>query len=417
MPRSSPRLRRALTAVGLATVVGFVPTAAATSSAEAPSLRSRIDAVHEAGMPGIQAAVRHGDESWTGAAGVADIRTERPLRAGYHHRVGSITKSFTATAVLQQVGRGRIELDAPIGKYLPALVGGERGQRITVRMLLNHTSGIADHVNGTFESWSQGSLASLEANRFRNWRPERLVEIGLSLPPTGAPGEKWSYSNTNYVIAGQLLEKITGKPARFVISRDVIRPLGLRDTYFPGPTPFVLGPHSKAYEALYHLPERRGEYSVFNMSWASTAGALISTPQDLNTFYRALLGGELLEPEQLAEMKRTVPVMQNGTRIGGYGLGLRRFDLGRCGTFWGHDGAVFGMGTLSLHDEDGSEQLSYGMNLTKYQHLGPNGRPQPHPIDRARGAFLGRALCSGAQSPATTLAPTTPSAPSPALAR
>lgn len=404
MRRAITRLRRGLTTVGLATVLALSGTTPAV--ADQSSRQELLNAVHDAGMPGIQAAVRHGEQVWTGAAGVADVRTGRPLRAGFHHRVGSITKTFTATAVLQQVAAGRIDLDAPVGRYLPELFPGERGQQITVRMLLNHTSGIGDYDTVIFASLAQGSLADVEANRWEHWSPAELIRIGLEQPPTGAPGESWSYSNTNYVIAGQLLEEVTGQPAELVITREIIRPLGLHDTYFPGPIPFILGPHSKAYAALYHLPPQWGEYSTYTSSVFDTAGALISTPRDLNTFFSALLGGDLLEPAMLAEMKRTVPITNpvTGERVGGYGLGLMVRDLGACGTFWGHNGLVFGMATVSLHSADGSRHVTHATNLTKYQHLGPDGRPQPHPIDEALGTFMAKTLCAQPAS-ATTMTP------------
>ncbi|RCW39929.1 D-alanyl-D-alanine carboxypeptidase [Halopolyspora algeriensis] len=384
-------VRRRLTVAAAALVI---TVGSATTAAAQPSPQAELDAVHDAGMPGILASVRDGAHTWTGSAGVADMRTGRPLHPNSHHRVGSITKTFTAVAVLQQVGAGRIELDAPVGDYLPELLPGERGDTVTVRMLLNHTSGIGDYDTILFDSLLRGSLADLEANRWRYRRAEEIATIGLEAPPTNAPGERWSYSNTNYVLTGLLLEKVTGHDAEDYITERIIRPLRLRNTYFPGGLPFILGPHGKAYEALYRMPEQPGEYSVYNMTWAGTAGALISTTEDLNTFYRALLSGRLLAPDLLAQMKRTVPILDaRGNEIGRYGLGLRRIDAGACGTLWGHDGVVFGMSTLSLHSADGSRQLTYGLNMTKYQQLGPDGVPVPGPIDAALGRVLEKTMC------------------------
>lgn len=386
------RIRRGLTALGMATVLALPATTAAAS--DQSSLRDSLEAVHTAGMPGIQAAVNRGEQAWSAASGVADDRFDLALRPGFHHRVGSITKTFTASAVLRLAGEGRIDLDAAIGEYLPELFPGERGQRVTVRMLLNHTSGINDYDHVLFASYARGSLKDLEANRFRHHTPRELISIGLNQPATGEPGRRWSYSNTNYVITGELLREVTGRSPTHYISNEIIRPLGLRDTYFPGGFPLILGPHSKAYEANYHRADRRGEYSVYNMSWAGTAGALISTPADLNTFYRALLTGKLLDPEMLAEMKSTVPILDAaGNKIGAYGLGLMKLDYGPCGTFWGHNGLVFGMSANSVHSADGRRQLTYGLNLTNYQHLDDSGVPQPHPIDDALNRFIIDAVC------------------------
>ncbi|NUW41798.1 serine hydrolase domain-containing protein [Nonomuraea rhodomycinica] len=374
-------------------------TAAPASPAQAAgldraALRRTLDAVHEAGMYGLYSQARDGGQVWRGASGVADVVTRRPARPDMRHRVGSITKTFTSVALLRQVERGAVELDAPVSRYLPGLIPGERGGRITVRMLLNHTSHLGDYIAGAFPSLLEGSPASLDANRFRRFAPEELVRLGLAAEATGEPGAvPGRYSNTNYVIAGLLLEKVTGEDAERVITRDVIRRAGLRDTFFPA-TPRLPAPSSKAYESLYGLIDPPRDYSVYDMSWASTAGALVSTMDDLNRFYRALLRGELIGPERLAEMRTTVPVLAGGGRVD-YGLGLYRLDL-PCGRFWGHDGGVFGMLTQSLVSEDGRRQLSLGLNRAKYQRLGDDGTVEPSPIDYAMAEHMLVALCGQA---------------------
>jgi D-alanyl-D-alanine carboxypeptidase len=159
---------------------------ASASGLDRRALEQTLDAVHEAGMYGVYSGVRDGQARWNGASGVADVRTGRPVHPRMLHRVGSVTKAFTAVAILQQVQRGRIDLDAPVGRYLPDLVGGERGQKVTVRMLLNHTSGIGDYVLGAFPSFLQGTTASLDDNRFRIFSPEELVGFGLEPLPRGS---------------------------------------------------------------------------------------------------------------------------------------------------------------------------------------------------------------------------------------
>ncbi|MBX6767158.1 MAG: beta-lactamase family protein [Actinomadura rubrobrunea] len=360
-------------------------------------LRATLDATHAAGMPGLYSSVRDGDRTWKGASGVADVRTGRPVRPDMEHRVGSITKTFVAAAVLQQVERGRIRLDAPIGDYLPDDVPGERGRRITVRMLLNHTSGIADYIGSAFPSLQEPSADSLDENRLRKLKPRQLIKWGLEAPPTGDPGAHWSYSNTNDIILGRLLEKVTRTKAETYITREVIRRAGLEHTYFPD-GPALRGVHSRMYEALYGFIPTPRDYSFYDMSWAGTAGALVSTMDDLNAFYRALFTGKIIGPAALAEMRRTVPVRDaDGTVVMSYGLGIYALDL-PCGTFWGHDGAVWGAGTQVLSSEGGGRQVAFGFNLTKYQQLNGEGRPIPHPIDNALAAHAVEALC-GAQEP------------------
>ncbi|MER6832292.1 serine hydrolase domain-containing protein [Streptosporangium sp. NPDC000563] len=401
---------RAIAGLGLSTILMTWAVAPPVSAEPAPApsvtagreagldreaLRRSLGAIHEAGMYGVYSAVRDGGARWLGAAGVADVRTRRPVDSRMVHRVGSITKTFTAVAILQQVERGRVELDAPVARYLPGLLPDELGRRTTVRMLLNHTSGIGDYIAGAFPSLVQGSPQSLDEHRFRRIRPLDLVRFGLEAPRTGEPGQAWSYSNTNYVIAGLLLEKVTGSGAEAYITRHVIQAAGLRDTSFPR-TPVIPGPHSKAYEALYGYIDPPRDYSVYDMSWAGTAGAVVSTMEDLNRFYRELLGGRLLASAQLAQMRTTVPVTNaQGNVVMNYGLGIYAQDL-PCGRFWGHDGGVFGMGTFSLSGEDGRRQLSLGINLMKYQPLDANGYPQPHAIDHALNEYVLRALCGSA---------------------
>jgi D-alanyl-D-alanine carboxypeptidase len=362
----------------------------AGTSLDRPGLRDSLNAVHEAGMYGVFSSVRDGGERWTGASGTADVATGRPVTPGMRHRVGSISKTFTAVGVLQQAERGRVRLDAPVGDYLPDLIPGERGREITVRMLLNHTSGIGDYVPGAFPSLVEGSADSLDEERFRSIRPEELVRLGLAAPATGRPGAlPGSYSNTNYVIAGLLLEKVTGQDAEAYIERNVMDRAGLRHTYFPR-TPYIKGPHPRMYESLYGLIDPPRDYSVYDMSWVYTAGAVVSTTDDLNRFYRALLGGKLIGGASLDEMTRTVPV-------GGldYGLGIYSVEL-PCGRFWGHDGAVFGAGMTALSSRDGKRQVAFAQNLMKYQSLDENGFPQAHPIDYALYKHVVRALCPAA---------------------
>lgn len=158
------------------------------------ALEAAVENVHRAGVPGLFAEVRDGDQVWRGAAGVADVTTGRPVTAGMRHRVGSITKTFTAAAVLQQVEAGRIGLDAPIGRYLPALVPGERGQAITVRMLLNHTSGLAEYLPYAYPSLkaypaiADTGPQSLDDHRFTRFDPVELIAMGVTAPAFGSPG-------------------------------------------------------------------------------------------------------------------------------------------------------------------------------------------------------------------------------------
>jgi D-alanyl-D-alanine carboxypeptidase len=357
------------------------------------ALSDGISEVHRAGMPGAFAEVRHDDEVWRGAAGVADVATGHPVAPDMRHRVGSITKTFTAAAVLQQVERGRVGLDAPVGHYLPRLVPGERGNAITVRMLINHTSGLAEYLPyaypslKAFPSLANTTPDSLDDNRYTRFHPSELVAMGVRAPPVGMPGGiPGIYSNTNYQLLGQLLECVTGTSAEECITRNVIERATLRDTELPA-APHVDGPHSQMYEAWFGMIDPPRDYSVYDMSWVGAAASVVSTMADLNRFYGLLLSGEIVNRSSLAQMQRTVPVVSFEGKTIDYGLGLHKWDVPGQGTFWGHDGTVWGAGAISMIRADGKRQMSVAVNLIRWNKLDSSGKPQHHPIDDALRAF------------------------------
>jgi D-alanyl-D-alanine carboxypeptidase len=361
-------------------------------------LKIAIDRVHQAGIPGVFAEVRDGDQVWRGAAGVADVSNCRPVTPDMRHRVGSITKTFTAAAVLQQVESGQIELDAPISRYLPRLVPGQRGGTITVRMLINHTSGLAEYLPYAYPSLrALPSLAdttpqSLDDYRFRRFHPTELIELGVTAPaaakPGGTPG---LYSNTNYQLLSELLEFVTGTTAEKCITQNVIERAGLRDTGFPT-GPDVTGPHSRLYEAWFGMIDPPRDYSVYDMSWVGPAASLISTMADLNHFYSLLLAGEIVSGSSLGQMQRTVPVISHDGKKIEYGLGLHKMDVPGHGTFWGHDGTVWGGGAVTMTRADGMRRMSVAFNLIRWNKLDTSGKPQHHPIDDALSALYQLAM-------------------------
>jgi D-alanyl-D-alanine carboxypeptidase len=358
-------------------------------------LTAALAAIHRVGMPGVFAEVRAGDDVWRGASGVADLETGRPVTPDMRHRVGSITKTFTAAAVVQQAEQGLIELDAPIGRYLPQLVLGARGAAITVRMLLNHTSGLADYLPTAyaslraFPSLADTTPASLDANRFTRFHPTELIDMGVTAPAVGTPGgTPGVYSNTNYLLLCQLLEQVTGTTAETCITQNVIERAGLQHTELPD-GPRVAGPHSRMYEAWFGMIDPPRDYSVYDMSWVGPAASLVSTVADLNQFFRKLLAGEIVSRPSLAQMQRSVPVISLEGKLIDYGLGLHKFEGGAC---WGHDGSAWGAGAISMSSADGERQLSVAVNLQRWNSLDSAGKPQRHPIDGALAAFCRQAL-------------------------
>ncbi|MFE1951947.1 serine hydrolase domain-containing protein [Streptomyces sp. NPDC059524] len=363
------------------------------NSLDLAALDAAIENVHRAGMPGLFAEVRGGDQVWRGAAGVADVATGRPVTAGMRHRVGSITKTFVSAAILHLAEAGRIGLDTPIGRYLPELVPGERGDAITVEMLINHTSGLAEYLPYAYPSLkalpavADTSPQSLDDLRFTHFDPLELIEMGVTAPAVGTPGgAPGVYSNTNYLLLGQLLEQVTGTAAEQYITRNVIERAGLRDTGFPA-GPYVGEPHSQLYEAWFGMIDPLRDYSVYDMSWTAPAASLISTVADLNRFYRLLLAGEIVSPASLARMQRTGPVISHAGTMIEYGLGLYPMKEPGQPTFWGNGGSVWGGGALAMIRVDGERQMAVAVNMQRWNRLDSSGNPQPHPIDAALEAL------------------------------
>ncbi|MEV6386904.1 serine hydrolase domain-containing protein [Nocardia xishanensis] len=370
-----------------------------TNTFDPEKLQTALETVHRAGISGVFAEVRDDDRIWRGAAGVADLATGRPVTAEMRHRVGSITKTFTSAAVLQLVDDGEIELDTPIGRYLPRLVPGERGTAITVRMLINHTSGLAEYFPhaypslAAFPALAKTTPTSLDDNRFTRFHATDLIEMGVAAPATGTPGgTPGMYSNTNYLLLCQLLETVTGTSAEKYITRNVIERAGLPDTELPA-GPHINGPHSLHYEAWFGMIDPPRDYSVYDMSWVGPAASLISTVADLNRFFGLLLAGEIISPSSLAQMQRTVPVISFEGKTIDYGLGLHKMEIPGHGTHWGHDGSVWGGGAMSMTSADGKRQMSIAVNLQRWNQLDSSGKPQPHPIDDALWALTQLALC------------------------
>ncbi|MHB6905145.1 serine hydrolase domain-containing protein [Streptomyces sp. DB-54] len=324
-----------------------------------PELQKAIEEIVEAGFLGVQLRVNDEQGEWVGSAGARELgHGAAPLTNG-HFRTGSSTKSFVATSVLMLVAEGRIDLDAPADGYLPEF-GLDR--RITVRMLLRHTSGIFSH---TGELYEDGTIApgipwqgrEWVDNRFRTYRPEELVRLSLSKPPRFAPGTDWSYANTNYVLARLVIEKVTGRPFAEELRRLVLGPLGMTGTVAPGTSSELPEPHNRSYYRYEDAgQEKTIDVTRHNPSWVAAGGDMISTTQDLHTYFSALMGGRLLPAELLAEMR--TPEAKAG-----YGLGVFAQDAGPGGgTLFHHNGATIGSAALMYSTPDGGTTLTAGLN-------------------------------------------------------
>ncbi|MGW5849773.1 serine hydrolase domain-containing protein [Streptomyces sp. NPDC055254] len=367
-----------------------VPAAGRTVAAPAPAppagpdpeaLTRALRQTTDAGAPGAMARFTGPDGVLSRAVGVRDRSSGSAMDTRARFRIGSVSKTFTAVVLLQLVAEGKIALDAPVNRHLPGLLPDDR---ITVRHLLNHRSGLADYTNAMFER----TVPGFEAVRNKVFGYRELVELSLAEPRTTEPGAAYSYSNTNFVVLGMLIEKATDRPVAEEYQRRVIKPLKLRDTSYVHPRTAVRGLHARGY---LH-PDETGAPLVDSTeqtaSWAQSAGAVISSPADLNTFVSALLGGRLLSPGMLDAMLTTRPT--DGTNTRHYGLGLRRYDLSCGRSVYGHTGTVQGFYTYAFATRDGRRSLAAMANTSN------RGT-----ANTALGGTLEAAFCGGRAAPAT----------------
>ena len=299
-------------------------------------------------QPGVIIMTRRGRHVSHVVAGLADQATGQAMRPQDRFHIGSITKTFVATVVMRLAAEGRLSLDDSVQKWLPGVVTGPgyHPARITIRQLLQHTSGLRDYLDDPRAQTPQ-ALA-------QTWQPRQLVTAALHLGP---PLSGWNYSNTNYILAGMIIQKVTGHSPMDEIYRRILRPLGLRATSFPLTSRQIPRPYAHGYFGSIDVT------SLVNPSGAWTAGAMISTVDDVARFYRALLTGRLLPSAQQRELLSAMPVNDSGELFAEhYGLGIYRVHL-PCGTAWGHDGGYpGGFKSFAYTSPDGSRQATMVYN-------------------------------------------------------
>ncbi|SIN86553.1 D-alanyl-D-alanine carboxypeptidase [Agromyces cerinus subsp. cerinus] len=335
------------------------------SSQTADHLQRTIDALVDTGIIGLTVRVDDEQGTWVGSAGAVELGGDIKPPVDGHIRIGSNTKTFTATLVLQLVAEDRIALDDPVADHLTQF---GLDTRITVRMLLQHTSGL---FNFTGEVYDDGSIAlgipmpygpngtEWLNNRFKTYRPQELVELALAKPPRFEPGSGWSYSNTNYVLARLLIEQVTGRTVTEEMQRLILTPLGMSHTVVPDDAE-IAEPHPHAYYRYDEDGEPRTvDITRQNPSWISAGGDMISTTEDLHTFIAALTGGKLL-PDELREEMFTpratgIPNMD-------YGLGVFVLTTDDGATVISHNGASVGHAALMYATPDGSKTLTAALN-------------------------------------------------------
>jgi D-alanyl-D-alanine carboxypeptidase len=398
---SGRRTVGAVWAVALAvSVLAAVPAGA---GAAAPTdgyyttadLRQDLAAVRAAGGGDVNVVARleqQGGPTLRARYGTAGVGASAPVPWDPEFRVASTTKTFTAVVVLQLVAEGRLSLDDTVEHWLPGVVSGNGndGARITVRDLLQQTSGIYDYI--TDPAIQDQLLDQFDENRYDDTPAEQLVAVAMSHPPLFTPGpagspRQWAYSNTNYLLAAMIAQRASGQDWQQLVEHRVIAPLGLRHTYLPGANPFLVGPHERV---TIDGPDGR-PLDLTEQSFQHTADSgVVSTPADLDTFFRALAAGRLLPAAQWQEMRQTVPYddlpVPPAGRQGGYGLGLRVVPLSCGGQYYMHEGD--GLGTYSRPAVSADGRRAVTVSVTTTTALIDQDR-----VDRAVQTLTDHALC------------------------
>jgi D-alanyl-D-alanine carboxypeptidase len=316
--------------------------------------------------------------------GTRELGRDDPPTTADHYRIGSLTKTMTATVILQLIQEGELSLDDPISRYRPDVPNGDN---ITIANLLDMRSGLPGYdLDPVF-------LRAVDEKPERIWSPDDLLVIGYSEPALFAPGTAYDYSNTNYILLGLVMEQVTGKTAGELFKERLIDPLGLEDTTLPtlddasipsvhahgymfttaekggGPDPALTPGQQLAAAGGELLPT---DWSAANPSWGWTAGSVISTADDLVVWADAVVDGRLLSPD-MHERRMASYQPMNPTRPDGvaYGSGMLR-----AGDYHGHAGLIFGYNTQFLRDPQTDTTIVVLTGLT----LAPDGRLPVEPL-------------------------------------
>ncbi len=326
-------------------------------------------------IPGAVVLISSPDQgAWTGTFGTRTWGATEPMQATDHFRIGSNTKTMTSTVILQLAQEGKLSLDDPISKYIPNVPGGDQ---ITIANLSEMRSGLYSYsFDTTFNN-------TLDQEPQKNWTPQELVDIAFSHPVNGPPGQEFDYSNTNIVLLGMVIEKLTGMTASQAFDERIFKPLGLKDTSLPEAwDSSIPEPHPQGYSfgsntstiqtyALSADDQTRAlagtllpnNETMANPSWAYTAGGAISTVEDMKTYVEAMVDGGLLDAAM--QKTRMDSIQSSGAgSTAGYGLGIAKFDK-----LYGHDGQIPGYMTFMGHDPDSGLTIVIATNLATI----PNG--------------------------------------------
>ncbi|ADD43806.1 serine hydrolase domain-containing protein [Stackebrandtia nassauensis] len=365
------RIRRTVIACAAAVVTAAFVAGCGSASAgkdpakdtakevETDAVQKRLDEfVKDGAIVGGEVTIRDGDDSAQALAGVGNRETDAKYPSDAHVRVASVTKAFTSAMVLQLVSEDEVDLDASIEEYLPGLLHGDGidAGKITVRHLLRHQSGLPEIGDATQPQDPEVTFT-----------PQQLIDMALENPVQAEPGEKMIYTNTNYVVAGMLIEKLTGDDYGDALKERITKPLRLKDTYLPEPGDTGLAkPHPQGYFVADGEPKDVTEADASG-TWAS--GGIVSSGADLNAYFTALTEGEVVDKAQLKQMRDTVPM----TGVPGveYGLGLMRLPTECELKLWGQAGDVPGFQAMTATTADGKKSATIAINQSPSEKFGP----------------------------------------------
>ncbi|MEP6561352.1 MAG: serine hydrolase domain-containing protein [Nakamurella sp.] len=322
-------------------------------------------------IPGSVVLIASADRGdWTGTFGTGTIGEQAPVTVADHFRIGSNTKTMTSTVILQLVQEGKLALDDTIGKYIP---GVPNGDQITIAQLSEMRSGLYSY------SFDPGFNQTLDEQPQKAWTPQELIDIAFKYPVNFAPGTTFEYSNTNIILLGMVIEKLTGMTASQAFDERIFKPLGMQNTLLPLPDDASIpSPHPQGYSFgsntstidTYALPAADQSAALAgtllpnnetdaNPSWTWTAGGAISTVDDMKTYVEALVDGGLLNAQtQKVRIDSIQPTGPNSSADAGYGLGIAKF-----GPLIGHDGQIPGYMTFMGHDPGTGLTIVIATNL------------------------------------------------------
>jgi D-alanyl-D-alanine carboxypeptidase len=389
--------RRFLKQTALATAVVSVPYLAGKTVAFGKENTKRADAAldralqelvaMDGGPPGVIAIVQRGQHREVHSFGVRNLKGDLPLRAKDRMRIASVAKAFSGAVALSLVSKGVLSLNDTIGKLLSDLPEPPPAAwaEITLRQLLNHTSGLPDILE------DPDFLAALGASLTKAPPPEKLLTyLYNNVPPLRfPPGSKYQYSNSDNIAVALMIEAATGTSYEDLLRELVYRPLGLKKTSLPRGTnlrkPFI---HGYDNDPSQQPPEDVSELVAAGWSWAS--GGIVSTPADLNDFIRGYVGGKLFDERTQAKQRRVIEGGSSeppGPGMNSAGLAIFRYET-RCGTVWGHTGNTFGYTQFAAASADGRRSVTVSINA---QHTPTTGSPA---VFRALRRAEGRAVCA-----------------------